>query len=78
MKLNQLPQKTYEASGSISLNDEQIFARLIFYGVTLLNRKEIEVWLMPIGHLLDQWEIYKQFNGMAKPKIITTIDKLFG
>jgi len=33
---------------------------------------------MPIGHLLDQWEIYKQFNGMAKPKIMTTIDKLFG
>lgn len=23
---------------------------------------------MPIGHLLDQWEIYKQYNNMAKPK----------
>ncbi len=23
---------------------------------------------MPIGGLLDQWEIHKQFNGMAKPK----------
>ena len=23
---------------------------------------------MPLGHLLDQWEIYKQFNGMAKPQ----------
>jgi hypothetical protein len=22
---------------------------------------------MPLGHLLDQWEIHKQFNGMAKP-----------
>jgi hypothetical protein len=21
---------------------------------------------MPIGHLLDQWEVYKQFNGLAK------------
>jgi len=26
------------------------------------------VWLLPIGELLDQWEIHKQFNGMAKPK----------
>ena len=41
---------------------------MIFYGVTLLHRTEEEVWLMPIGHLLDQWEIYKQFNGLAKPK----------
>jgi len=48
-------------------SDGEIFARLIFYGVTLLNRTEDEVWLMPIGHLLDQWEIYKQFNGLAKP-----------
>jgi len=23
---------------------------------------------MPIGDLLDQWEIHKQFNGLAKPK----------
>jgi hypothetical protein len=44
-----------------------LFARLIFYGVTLLGRREDEVWLMPLGSLLDQWEIYKQFNGMASP-----------
>ncbi len=23
---------------------------------------------MPIGHLLDQREIYRQINGLAKPK----------
>jgi len=45
-----------------------LFARLIYYGVTLLHRPEQEVWLMPLGHLLDQWEIYMQFNGMTKPK----------
>lgn len=45
-----------------------MFARLIFYGVTLLGRTESEVWVMPIGHLLDQWEVYKQFYGLAKPK----------
>ena len=43
-----------------------MFARLIFYGVSKLNRSEQEVWLMPLGHLLDQWEIYKQFEGLSK------------
>jgi hypothetical protein len=53
-----------------------LFARLIFYGVTLLHRREYEVWLMPIGHLLDQWEVYKQFNGMARPKRERFIDEI--
>jgi hypothetical protein len=53
-----------------------LFARLIFYGVTLLHRSELEVWLMPLGHLLDQWEIYKQFNGLAKPKREYYIDEI--
>ena len=39
---------------------------MIFYGVTLLRRPEREVWLMPLGALLDQWEVYKQFNGITK------------
>ena len=51
-----------------------MFARLIFYGVSLLHRSEQEVWLMPIGHLLDQWEVYKQFNGLSKPKRTCYID----
>jgi hypothetical protein len=40
-----------------------LFARLIFYGVTLLGRSEREVWLMPLGALLDQWEVLRQYNG---------------
>jgi hypothetical protein len=39
----------------------------LFYGVTLLGRNEREVWLMPFGELLDQWEIYKQWHGISKP-----------
>jgi hypothetical protein len=31
---------------------------------------------MPLGHLLDQWEIYKQFNGMVKPKKENPIDEV--
>lgn len=51
-----------------------MFARLIFIGVTLLRRPEREVWLMPLGDLLDQWEIYRQFHGMAKPYVERDID----
>jgi len=31
---------------------------------------------MPLGELLDQWEIHKQFNGMVKPKRELFIDDL--
>ena len=58
------------------MSDEETFARLLFYGVTLLGRTEREVWLMPLGALLDQWEIYKQFHGMAKAKEEYAIDEI--
>ncbi len=53
-----------------------MFARLIFYGVTLLGRAEREVWLMPIGALLDQWEVYRQFHNLAKPRRELLIDDI--
>lgn len=53
-----------------------MFARLIFYGVTLLHRPETEVWLMPLGQLLDQWELYRQFYGLAKPRQEHFIDDI--
>lgn len=49
-------------------SDEALFARLIVYGVTLLGRPEREVWLMPLGALLDQREVYRQINGFSKSK----------
>ncbi|MBP7509110.1 MAG: hypothetical protein KA807_14955 [Prolixibacteraceae bacterium] len=53
-----------------------MFARLIYYGVTQLCRNEEDVWLMAIGDLLDQWEIHKQFMGLAKPKVELFIDEV--
>jgi hypothetical protein len=53
-----------------------LFARLVYYGVTQLGRNEEDVWLMAIGDLLDQWEIHKQFIGMAKPKVELFIDDI--
>lgn len=58
------------------MSDEETFTRLLFYGVTLLGRSEREVWLMPLGALLDQWEVYKQFNGLAKAKSESYINDL--
>ena len=58
------------------MSDEETFARLLFYGVTLLGRQEREVWLMPLGALLDQWEAYKQFYGIAKAKTEYTIEEI--
>ena len=58
------------------MSDEETFTRLLFYGVTLLGRQEREVWLMPLGALLDQWEVYKQFNGLAKASTETYINDL--
>lgn len=29
---------------------------------------------MPLGALMDQWEVYRQFNGLAKPLGTVTID----
>jgi hypothetical protein len=31
---------------------------------------------MPIGHLLDQWEVYKQYHCLAKPKREYGIDEI--
>ena len=45
--------------------------------MTLLGRPEREVWLMPLGALLDQWEAYKQVNGMAFKANDCVIDRLF-
>jgi len=53
-----------------------LFARLIFYGVTLLGRSEREVWLMPLGALLDQWEVYRQFHGLSDGKSKQFIDNM--
>jgi hypothetical protein len=58
------------------VNDEELFTRLIYYGTVQLNRTEEEVWLIPIGHLLDLWECHKQFLGISKPKRELTIDEV--
>lgn len=58
------------------VSDEETFARLIFYGVSLLGRAEADVWLMPLGHLLDQWEVYKQFHELVKTKREYYIDEI--
>ena len=57
-------------------NDAELFTRLLYYGTVHLNRTEEEVWLTPLGFLLDLWECHKQFNGWAKAKREVFIDEI--
>lgn len=54
--------------------DDELFTRLLYYGLAHLNLTQDEVWLMPFGLLLDLWECHRQYNGIAKPKREITID----
>lgn len=52
------------------------FARLLFWGRTLLGMPETDVWMEPYGDLIDQIEIYRQYHGMEKTKEIHYIDEI--
>jgi len=41
-----------------------------------LRRFEDEVWLLPIGYLMDLWECHKQFIGISKPRKDHNIDDI--
>ncbi len=58
------------------MSDEELFTRLLYYGISQLHLTIDEVWLMPFGLLLDLWECHKQFNGLAKPKKEHFIDEI--
>ncbi|MCQ4022497.1 MULTISPECIES: hypothetical protein [unclassified Ruminococcus] len=59
---------------SSRVSDEELFTRLLYYGIAHLNLSQSEVCLMPFGLLLDLWECHKQYNGITKPKRKVTID----
>lgn len=40
----------------------------VYRSNTQLRKPEEEVLLTPLGELMDQWELHKQFLGIAKPK----------
>lgn len=52
------------------------FARLLFWGRTLLGMPEDAVWMEPFGDLLDQIEIYRQVHGLARVKEVHFIDEI--
>ena len=58
------------------MNDAELFTRLFYYGTAQLHLGSEEVWLMPVGFLLDLWECHKQFMGIAKPKREMCIDEV--
>lgn len=58
------------------MSDEELFTRLLYYGLSVLNLSQTEFWLMPFGLLLDLWERDRQRNGFAKPKREKFIDEV--
>jgi len=58
------------------MSDDELFTRLLYYGNVQLNRSETDVWLMPIGQLLDLWTCHKQFLGIEKSKREHYIDEI--
>lgn len=58
------------------MSDEETLTRLLYAGTVHLNRTEQEVWLMPMGYLMDLWECHRQYHGLAKAKREYFIDEL--
>ncbi len=58
------------------MSDDELFTRLLYYGLAQLNLSQEEMWLMPFGLLLDLWECHKQYNGISKPKLNLNIDDI--
>lgn len=58
------------------MTDDELFTRLLYYGVVQLRLSQDEVWLTPFGLLLDLWTCHKQFLGIEKPKIEHFIDEV--
>ena len=56
------------------VSDEELFTRLLYYGIAHLHLSQEEVALMPFGLLMDLVECHKQYNGLSKPKREVTID----
>lgn len=57
-------------------SNDELFTRLLYYGIGQLHLSWDEFWLMPFGLLLDLWECHKQYNGISKPKREHFIDDI--
>lgn len=58
------------------MSDDELFTRLLYYGVAHLHLTQDEVWLTPFGLLMDLWECHRQYLGQAKPKRELLIDDI--
>lgn len=59
------------------MSDDELFTRLLYYGLAHLNLNQDEFWLMPTGLFLDLWECHLQYHGIKKAKTEHYIDEIF-
>jgi hypothetical protein len=60
----------------VRVSDDELFTRLLYYGMVHLHLSQEEVCFMPFGLLLDIWECHKQYTGISKPKVEHFIDDI--
>jgi hypothetical protein len=53
-----------------------LFTRLLYYGTTQLGFTQDEVWLMPVGLLLDLWECHREFLGLSAGRRDVGLDEV--
>ena len=63
-----LPEETIRKMEALGSYYDAVTSAVLEEGVTQLRKPEEEVLLTPLGELMDQWELHKQFLGIAKPK----------
>lgn len=49
------------------MSDDELFTRLLYLGTVVLLRAETDVWLMPLGKLLDLVTCHRQHTGAESP-----------
>jgi hypothetical protein len=58
------------------VSDDELFARLYYFGTIQMGMSEERFWFMPIGEFLDLWACHKQFLGMEKAHRELSVDDI--
>jgi hypothetical protein len=58
------------------VSDEETFTRLLYFGTVQLHFTIDDVWLMPVGQLLDLIACHRQFLGYDTPERIVEFDAI--
>lgn len=58
------------------MKSEELFTRLLYFGLSTLHLSPEEFWLTPFGEILDLHACHLQAMGIEKPRTETNIDEI--